>query len=340
MRWVFGLIIVSNAHLPIVAQNMTFDLRQQTEEAQVVLVADIFSVQEVGKAEVRVGDKVLPADVFDAELHVDRILKGTNVQPRPVVRFTVPISPAGWVGYTNLDALTYRILFLKRAEDHFELANPSVAPLPAVKGSPQSKTADALESVLSELGAVLDSVHIFEQEKLGVIYRLGSTSEPAVIDILRPQLTNTSAAIRAAIASALLQQKYLPALQEAQNLLMAPPASVPSYLLVNLSSAVARYVTDDRAIPTLCVLLGAPDVETRRAAANALRNTRSPNAVSGLARALRDTDSEVQFYGVIGLAEITSQSEWRPLREEFKKNGRKYVDYWIQWTTAHLPQVS
>src|SRR5207248_9251910 len=162
------------------------------DNAEVILVGGVFSVYEIGTTEVQVGGQTLSAKVLNAEVHPDRVLKGGSVPPKAVVRFVTPISPAGWVGYVGIDAPSYRILFLKRADDHFELANWSVPPLPALPGAVQSNSANPLEAVISELGAVLDSPQTPEVEKLGLIYRLGSTPNAAVIGVLRPKLSSSS----------------------------------------------------------------------------------------------------------------------------------------------------
>ncbi|MGB9106461.1 MAG: HEAT repeat domain-containing protein, partial [Terriglobales bacterium] len=107
------------------------------------------------------------------------------------------------------------------------------------------------------------------------------------------------------------------------------------YMLVNLSSAIGRYVKDERAIPSLRVLLGAADVLTRRAAAFALRNTGSELAIPALAIALGDTDSEVRYYAVIGLGEIANQPDWRPLMDDYALGEQKYLQYWRAWAAAN-----
>ena len=91
----------------------------------------------------------------------------------------------------------------------------------------------------------------------------------------------------------------------------------------------------EAAIPILVKLLSAADVEARRAAASSLRHTQSQAALGPLATALQDGDFEVRYLAVIGLAEITGQGEWRPLREDFKDNQERYIGHWQQWAKSH-----
>jgi hypothetical protein len=51
-----------------------------------------------------------------------------------------------------------------------------------------------------------------------------------------------------------------------------------------------------------------------------------------LVQALFDTDREVQYQAVIGLAEIAgAESEWSPATDTFNQNPQKYLDYWRDW---------
>jgi hypothetical protein len=289
----------------------------------------------VDRRDVEIAGRSFPAGVFTADVHVDRTFKGGPIPESILVRFTMPISPAGSVGYSGLEAPEYRILFLRRSDSNFELANPFTPPLPAIPQTERPGSADVLDAVISELSSVLASPEVPETLKLGVLYRLGATSSHAVVEILRPFLSSPSVVLRAGTSAALLAQNYLPALEVAEKLLMNPPSSLPRYLLVNLSSEIGRSVRDDRAIPELSILLKAPEADTRRAAALALRNTGSNAAINALTIALHDSDPEVRYYAVIGLGEITNQPDWRPLMEDFMASEKKYTDYWLAWTANH-----
>jgi acid phosphatase family membrane protein YuiD len=310
-----------------------FDLRALANKAEIIVVGSVVSVNEVATTEVSVANHQLPARILEARVTVDRTLKGEHVPPEAVVRFIMPITPAGSVGYQGLVANSYQMLFLKQVDAHFEFADPSSAALPALPRSAITTSRDLLTTIASELESVLASPQVSEAVKLSLMYRMGSI--PAATNALVTQLTAPSATLRFGAASALLQLNYLPALTVAEGLLIRPPAGVPKYLVVNLCSAIDRYVKDERAIPTLRLLLDAPDPETRRAAASALRNTGSSRAIPALASALDDGDEEVRYYGVIGLGEITNQPDWRPLMDEFVRHEHKYIQHWREWSTEN-----
>ncbi|HLH09097.1 MAG TPA: HEAT repeat domain-containing protein [Terriglobales bacterium] len=331
MGRVAGFILLAWFGGALVAQQRTFDLREQVRDAEIIVVADVVSVHELKKDDVQINSQSIPALILDADIHVLSTLKGGPVPANATVRFTMPITPAGSVGYHGPTASARSVLFLRRSDDRFQLANAFNPVLPAITASPENASGEPLAEVLSELASVLDSPRIRDQFKLALIYDLGNTPDPGALTILKRHLHDSDFAVSSAVAAALIQQGDLSGLEKGQQILVAPPKGVPNYLLVNLSSAIARYVKDERTIPLLSTLLKAPGAESRRAAALALRNTRSQNVIPSLIYCLNDDDIEVRYYGVIGLGEITNQPEWRPLMDDFVSQERKYLQYWRAW---------
>jgi HEAT repeat protein len=98
-----------------------------------------------------------------------------------------------------------------------------------------------------------------------------------------------------------------------------------------LGDVIGIDLKDPEAIPDLTALLDSYSVPIRRGAAQALRRTESPKAINGLIKALEDTDSQVRYWGVVGLAEATGQDEWRPNEETFKPREPDYLSHWKEW---------
>ena len=131
-----------------------------------------------------------------------------------------------------------------------------------------------------------------------------------IVDTFR--LEDRDQTLRLSAAAALLLLDDVSALPVAEKALLHPDTNLSPELLHNLRAGIRLGVKDKAAVPTLTRLLSAGDVEARRAAVEALRNTNSPSAIAPLTKALEDADTDVQYVAVIGLAEITGQSEWRP----------------------------
>jgi len=107
--------------------------------------------------------------------------------------------------------------------------------------------------------------------------------------------------------------------------------------LVNqLAHAVGFGVKDPKATPVLVRLLRAPKANVRRGAASALRNIGGKEAIGPLVEALEDSDDEVVWSAIMGLAEITGDLDHGPgAQEEFKgKQKENYVNYWRNWAKA------
>jgi HEAT repeat protein len=95
-----------------------------------------------------------------------------------------------------------------------------------------------------------------------------------------------------------------------------------------------RGLRDPAAIPSLGRIFLAGDIEARVAAAAALRNTGSPDAIPFLAKGLTDPVLDVRFWAVAGLAEITGDKGRSTTRKDFDSAGQQYVTYWTAWARS------
>lgn len=107
---------------------------------------------------------------------------------------------------------------------------------------------------------------------------------------------------------------------------------ISSDLLHSLSYAILIGVKDERVVPSQAKLLGTSNIEVRRPAASALMHTSSTSSIDPLLNALNDPDFEVRYYSVVGLAEITGQTAWRPNIDDFKSDQGKYLNDWRDWS--------
>jgi len=82
--------------------------------------------------------------------------------------------------------------------------------------------------------------------------------------------------------------------------------------------------------------LHATDVVVRRAAAAALRNIGGTEAIGPLTEALGDSDDQVVWTAILGLALTTGDLHHGPgAEEEFNgKQKETYVNYWRNWAKS------
>lgn len=308
------------------------NLDSLTEEADLIAVGQILSVTELGRTTAELGNRPFAAREMIAELRADNILKlkGTTAAPSSSLKihFTQTDEFVGWV---PIAPLSYRIFFLRESSGQVQPANRYYPSLVAVP-SRVAHDGTALEGVIAELGAVMESEKATPQEKREAVVALDSTKNPAAVSALRRASTVQDPPLRLSIAAALLEHNDISMLEFAESVLREPDANFSPELLHNLSYGIFSGVKDERAIPSLSRLLRASSVETRRAAASALMHVGSTSCIEPLLSALNDADRDVRYYSVVGLAEITGQTNWRLNMEDFKSDEKKYLNHWHDWS--------
>jgi hypothetical protein len=145
---------------------------------------------------------------------------------------------------------------------------------------------------------------------------------------LRDTLSNSDPALSVSAARALFLRGDASGLTVVKRAFLPGPQPLPDNLEETVGNALGLGIRDPALIPDLEELLGSTSRSLRRGAAAALTRTGSRAAVTGLRRALGDSDSEVRYYGVVGLADIFGDKAWRPNLQEFKSNESKYVTHW------------
>jgi PBS lyase HEAT-like repeat len=231
--------------------------------------------------------------------------------------------------------LSSRVFFLAESSGELRLADPYYPSVVAIPG-PETQGGTPIERVIDELGAVLESTKTPTEEKREAIFTLNSSKNPAAIRALRQFAEVKDVILRLSVAAALLEHNDISTLQFAEEALLKPDPALPPqlYLLHNLSYAISEGVKDERAVPSLTKLLHVRSVETRRAAASALMHTGATSAIDPLLTATDDSDSTVQYYAVVGLAEITGQTDWRPNGFAFTSDPQKYLAHWREFAKS------
>jgi len=99
--------------------------------------------------------------------------------------------------------------------------------------------------------------------------------------------------------------------------------------------AMLEGIEKPEAIPVLVKLMKSPDKGTRSGAVQALRNTKSKDAIEALIGGLYDEEWQVRWISTLGLAEIVGhgkgEKSWGPAHDTFKKDEQLYLDHWREW---------
>jgi len=310
------------------------NLAALTDSSDLIIAGQVLALKEAGHGIVRVNGKQFSSIRMLATIHVDQVLKGSFGSPRLEVGFDLPISPAGSMGYRGVPAGAYRLVFLRGSTPKYELANPFY---PSVVASPGFATLEAnvMKRVIGQIAAVLESPTTTDAEKLEAMSTLYRVNDPLITSGLRRALKHKSEVVRLSAVAELLNRNDISVLPIAVDALLHPKTDLPEYVRQNLSAAIGASAANDEAITTISQLLQAANPDIRRNAASALRNTSSKAAIGPLVLTLSDRDFQVRYYGVIGLAEITGQNEWRPLIEDFQTNEARYLKHWKNWAQAN-----
>lgn len=301
---------------------------QLVEKSDVVATGFVTSVTPRGPTIVHLsGGSQFPGRVFAADIAVTQILKGP--EDTSVLRCEFVVADVR-VAFRALPPSRDILVFLSAVGDHYEPTNPYFSFVPTVP-VPQVQGASPIDRVMSVLGAVLDSPSANPQEKAEIVDTLSLASAPSARVLLRKILVGEDMNLRLRAAAALMRQGDVAALKVAADALVDSPKALEPDMIQRLNGAVAFGIKSPGAIPSLSRLMAASDVETRRAAAAALRRTAAPDAISALISALSDTDTDVQYSAVMGLSKITGKTAGATSMERFKEDPAPFIAYWKNW---------
>lgn len=317
------LLVSSTAWAGIIAP---LRLAELVGSSDLIVIASVATIDNTGDVSLTINGITVPATTHVARLVIDHTLKGPSDPTTVECSFVMPRVP---IGYGLLTGGAYRLVFLKQDAGRWVFTNPSYPSLPAVPSRSVVGRTD-FARVVAALGNVLDSPAVDAVEKRQIIGHLSRAGLPEAIAELRRTVKNSDETVRLSATGALLAHGGIDSLFAAEAALMNPSPAVPEDVLQDVRVGI-RAVTDTGAIPALGRLLTAGAPETRLAAAAALRANRTAAAIPHLVTALNDTDAEVRYTAVIGLAEATKDSAHGPSRTRFLADEATYLSYWKGW---------
>ena len=289
-----------------------------------VFVGRVISTRELGSRTMAIRGITMVAHIVEADSQIDKTLKGSE---RRGARFTYVV-PSESVGYRGVPVGKLRVLFLKGNVAEWTLTDPYYPSLPAGEGA--EATGNVFDAVVNAVTRVLLVPGADEAQKLEAVAVLRRIHTDQATHGLESASNDGSAAVQATAIGALLARHEISKLSTAVSLLENRSLALP--LRQSLDSGIYEGVRSDKAIPLLAGLLNAPDPQTREAAAMGIRNCECQAAVGSLSAALENPDRHIRYLAVVGLAEITGQTEWRPLEDEFDRQENKYLEYWKSWS--------
>lgn len=311
------------------------DLDALCRDAGLIIVGRAMRVKDVGPATRSGRGVAVHGRVKVAGVEVVTTIKGEAPQNGLAITFFLPDS---FLGYHGIPPGQFGIFFLKRTTSGFEPANPYYPFVVATPGVSQAP-GNALDRVIAQLGHAAIDLRADEQTRRQAVMTLEFVRTPSATLALRRATADPIQDVRLRAIAASLRRNDTTQLPAAEDILARDNSSADEYslsLINGLANAIRVGVNDQRSIPLLARLLKSGNAITRRAAVVAIRRAKGGTATGPLSEALADSDDEVVWNAIAGLAEITGNLDHGPgtLKQFRGKQKEQYVNYWRNWAKS------
>jgi hypothetical protein len=307
------------------------DLKAMAEGADLIAVGRVVDVGERGPGIAQTPSGDFAARGMAATLEVERLLKGSG-GARLDFEFLIPEQ---MIGYWPIGKGQFGVFFLRQDVSGYQVFDPYHPYVEAFPGTP-SANGSIFEKIIAEMAGVLTSPGSSGNSRRLAIHALDVTPGAASTAALVQGAQQQNEEVRLRSAAALFRRNDITFLNQAVGLLLNPPSGLDPDLLDDMSLGIGVGVTSPKATSSLVRLLGSPRVATRRAAAQALACISGSSIVAPLAGALYDSDRQVRYWAVTGLARATGQNPWYPSLGEFQENEDRYVNHWREWAQSNV----
>ena len=283
-------------------------LKPLTAHSDLICVGGIVSIRQQGMATIHLANGDIPASAMIATLRVERVLKGQLADETIDFGF---VQPSEIIGYGLLWRGVFGVFFLGRSKGGYSVVDPYHPFVVAVPGTPPT-AGTPFDLVIIELATATESSAATRDVRVLAVSTLDYTPGPEATAALMQGAESNDDEVRFRSIYGLLARNNLAYLDEAAGYLLNPPPSVNEELIEGMALGIRLGVKSPEAISTLGRLLQAQGVQPRRCAAMALRTIGTEAAVKPLTLALADSDREVRFEAIFGLARIAGETKWLP----------------------------
>lgn len=301
-------------------------LDEVIDSSDLIVIGKITETNEISRSRQTIRGSTQLVRHIAANILVVSVLKGTKVS-RIRVNYLMPLEED--VGYRSLP-VGARVIFLKKVGTGFEFANPFYPSAPAFFSSNVQREDSIRKNIIVSVASSLYAGGVTIAEKHEALYFLEQSKAIESSAEIEKLLESANRGLSVRAASVLLRFNRVSALPFAEKWLTDGKPDVEPWEIENLALSLSS-LRDERSIPALRRLLHSGQLRTRQSAALALFDMKNPATRKALSEALSDTDFNVRYYAVIGLADSTSIAEWRPSVEVFRKEEGKYLEFWKAW---------
>jgi hypothetical protein len=304
------------------------DLGALTSQADLIAVGLVAEVYQEGATILDINGVTAEGHGMRARLAVERIIKGESPSGDLIFRFALPDAPAG---YPGIGKGQFGVFFLRKGTRGYEILDPYYPFVVAGPGAP-NVSGNYSDQVIAEVAHVFSLTSSSLDTRLRALLILSTVRTDGATAGLKIAARASDVRVQSWALGALLRRNDISLMDSAEEMMLSQDPKITSDLKAAIAYGLRDGVKDARAIPALARLLESTDPNVRRGTASALRNTQDSAAIKPLAHALYDSDPEVQYQAVMGLAEITGTvGEWAPASDTFLKDRQRYLDHWREW---------
>ncbi len=330
--WLTPWFVPASVVIPAAATLVpNLDLPVLCESADLIAVGRIIATRQGGSATATTTSGFVPGRSMIADLRAEKVLKGQTPHTPLHFRFVLPEIA---VGFRGVGTGQFGVFFFRRAEDGYQIFDPYHPFVAAVPGAPAGQ-GSCLDQVIAELGHASSSRRAPFDTRDEAVRELDTVRTPAATAVLQRVAGDPDLTLKARAIAALLRRNDTSFVSTAEEIIFSPDGTLHADLLDSLGYAIRDGLKDRRAIPALARLLRSGNLNVRRGSASALRSTADGAAIEPLTQALADSDPQVLYQAVIGLAELTGEiGEWAPAVDTFLKDPKRYVKHWRDWAES------
>lgn len=311
------------------------NIPHMVHDSTLIVIANVGQVKYSGPTQVPFNGRMLLGEKYLA--HAVALYSLMGHSPRQfTVEFAIPTTD---VGYGSVRP-GVRMLFLKSSGPAYSPADPYYPDFPALASPPaelEGKT--TVQQVFAELAGVVASADASVTDRRDVLFWSFMIPQDNVLflrDLIIGAHNSPDPSVHWWIEAELINRNDVSQFPEVCDALSS--GTLPPDEQRKLLYAIGTRLTNQKALPGLTKLLGASSPEVRAAAAEAMGHVGSSSATEALAHALHDPDSNVRYYAIRALDDITGQPGWGPGPAEYEEHGDKYLQHWLDWARQNLPQ--
>jgi len=308
--------------------------KDSMQRAEIICAGRVQAVHYEGDGTVSVAGQPIAGNWQVADFVIDHLIKGETAAKRIRVRYFVPRDSMRGIHFDVLPEERRCLLFLvlmAGQESTYALVNRTASVIPLSSNLPYGVEASAAQSEHLKrelLEAIATEETWIAVAALRSLVQIG-LADDKVIEILKAASTGEDKAIAGtalAMRISLMDKTALP-----QSRAFMESGARPESQCKEIGAAL-RQLTAPHFFSDLQQMIQSPAVLLRRGASYALRYADSDAMVPAFISALEDTDQEVRYNAVAGLASFTSKTgKWFPAYPVFIKNQATYIDLWKNW---------